>query len=211
MEFEVWLAFAVATAVLVAIPGPTVMLVVSYVLSLGRGSAWATIPGVALGDFTAMTASLAGAGAIMATSAILFSTVKFAGAIYLIWLGIKLWRSAPPLADLPAESSNENDAGQSFNSLFWKAYIVTALNPKGMVFFVAFVPQFVNQSAPVMPQFVILVITFVVLATINVVLWSQLTGSLRRYLERPGFLQWVNRTGATFLVGAGLITATIKQ
>lgn len=211
MAFEVWLAFAVASAILVAIPGPTVMLVVSYVLSRGRSSAWATVPGVALGDLTAITASMAGAGALMATSAVLFSAMKLAGAAYLVWLGIKLWRSTPRVTE---PQGNANDGGQendSFNSLFWKAYIVTALNPKGMVFFVAFVPQFVNLDAALLPQLFFLVITFVVLATINVIVWALLTGKLRRYMARPGLQQLVNRTGATFLLGAGLITASIKQ
>lgn len=211
MSIDVWLAFAVATSILVAIPGPTVMLVVSYVLSHGRNSALATVPGVALGDLTAITASLAGAGALMATSAMLFSVVKFAGAAYLIWLGIKLWRTAPAVADYAEQTTGQHQEDISFNSLFWKAYIVTALNPKGMVFFVAFVPQFVDAEKPLLPQFTILVITFVVLATINVALWSLLTGRLRSYMAKPGLLQMVNRTGAAFLIGAGLMTAAIKQ
>ena len=71
MSFELWLAFAVASAVLLAVPGPTVMLVVSYALGRGSRSGWATVPGVALGDFTAMTVSLLGAGAVLAASATL--------------------------------------------------------------------------------------------------------------------------------------------
>ena len=76
------------------------MLVVSYALGYGRRTAWATVPGVALGDFTAMTISLAGAGAVLAASATLFAILKYVGAAYLIWLGIKLWRAEPSL-ELP--------------------------------------------------------------------------------------------------------------
>ena len=82
MSIELWLAFVLASAALLAIPGPTVMLVASYALGRGRRTGWATVPGVTLGDFTAMTVSLLGAGAIVAASATLFTALKFAGAAY---------------------------------------------------------------------------------------------------------------------------------
>ena len=92
MSFELWMTFALASAALLTIPGPTVLLVVSYALGGGRRTGWATVPGVTLGDFTAMTVSLLGAGAILAASATLFTVMKLAGAAYLVWLGIQLWR-----------------------------------------------------------------------------------------------------------------------
>ena len=95
MPLETWIAFALASAALLAIPGPTVMLVVSYTLGKGRASGMATIPGISLGNFAAMTISLLGAGAIFATSAALFTVLEFAGATYLTWLGVKLWCSEP--------------------------------------------------------------------------------------------------------------------
>ncbi|MCV0427689.1 MAG: LysE family transporter, partial [Roseibium sp.] len=95
MSFELWIAFVAASAALLAIPGPTITIVVGYAISSGRSAVWATTSGVVLGDFTAMTASLLGAGAVLAASATLFTALKFAGALYLIWLGIKLWRSKP--------------------------------------------------------------------------------------------------------------------
>src|SRR5690606_21870981 len=93
MSFEQWLAFAAASAVVVAIPGPTILLVVSYALGHGRKMAGATVAGVTLGDFTAMTASMLGLGALLAASATLFTLLKWVGAAYLIYLGIKLWRA----------------------------------------------------------------------------------------------------------------------
>ncbi|MCP5083775.1 MAG: LysE family translocator [Alphaproteobacteria bacterium] len=93
MSIELWIAFVIASSVLLAVPGPTVMLVVSYALGRGKQTGWATVPGLTLGDFTAMTASLLGAGAVLATSATLFTILKLAGAGYLIWLGIGLWRA----------------------------------------------------------------------------------------------------------------------
>ena len=161
MSIEVWIAFVVASSVLLAVPGPTVMLVVSYALGRGKQTGWATVPGVTLGDFTAMTASLLGAGAVLAASATLFTALKLAGAAYLIWLGIGLWRAEPKLAGLEDTSS-----GASNSAMFWNAYVVTALNPKSIVFFVAFVPQFVDPSMAVLPQFVILEATFLFLAAL---------------------------------------------
>lgn len=205
MSIELWFAFVVACIPLLAVPGPTVLLVVSYALSRGKSSAWATVPGVALGDFTAMTVSLIGAGAVLATSATLFTALKLIGAAYLIWLGIKLWRSDPE----PGAFDNA-EAASSTKEMFWSAYIVTALNPKSIVFFVAFVPQFVNTSASTLHQFVVLEITFLVLATISAALWAVLAGQARLKLRQPKTLKLVNRTGGGFLIGAGIITAAIR-
>ena len=143
MSLELWIAFALASAALLAVPGPTVLLVVSYALGKGRASALATVPGVALGDFTAMTVSLLGAGAVLAASTTLFTALKLLGAVYLIWLGIQLWRAGGSPGEVTAPR-----AGALRPRMFWNAYVVTALNPKSVVFFVAFVPQFVDPAGP---------------------------------------------------------------
>src|SRR5260221_1539435 len=98
MALATWLTFALASVVLLLIPGPTVLLVVSYALTQGRKVAIAMAAGVALGDFTAMTLSLAGLGALLLTSATLFTVLKWIGAVYLVYLGIRLWRgeAGPP-------------------------------------------------------------------------------------------------------------------
>ena len=145
MTLELFLAYVTATLIVLAIPGPTIMLVVSYALTQGRKSAFASVMGVGLGDATAAAASLMGLGAILATSATAFSVLKWVGAAYLVWLGIKMWRSRPEalgphqVADVPARK------------IFWHAYVVTALNPKGIVFFMAFLPHFIAPQAPRYP------------------------------------------------------------
>src|SRR5262249_12565685 len=93
MSIATWLAFTGATAVLLVIPRPAILLVVSYALGQGMRTALAVAVGVALGDFTAMTLSMLGLGALLATSSLLFTTLKWAGALYLVWLGIQLWRA----------------------------------------------------------------------------------------------------------------------
>lgn len=206
MTIELWLTFALASTALLAIPGPTVMLVVSYVMGRGRESAWATVPGVVLGDFTAMTVSLLGAGAVLQTSASLFTAMKFIGAFYLVWLGIKLWRAKPELADMPKETLEKGSV-----SMFWNTYVVTSLNPKGIVFFIAFLPQFVDAGSPALQQFVILEATFLVLALINILLWVFLASKMRQGFKRPSTLKMFNRVGGSFLIGAGVLTAATQR
>src|SRR5437773_11131232 len=97
VSLETWLAFTAAAAILLLIPGPTVLLVVSYALGQGWRTALSMAVGVALGDFTAMTLSMLGLGALLAASATLFTALKWIGAAYLVWLGIKLWRAGGTL------------------------------------------------------------------------------------------------------------------
>ena len=206
MPFELWLAFAAASIAILSIPGPTVLLVVSYALGSGRRTGWATVPGVALGDLTAMTVSLLGAGAVLAASATLFTVLKLIGAAYLIWLGIQLWRAEPT-----PELLGSAVRAPRPRAMFWHAYAVTALNPKSIAFFVAFVPQFVVTGRPLLTQFVLLVATFVVLATVNIALWALLAGTLGARFRKPATLRLVNRIGGSFLIGAGLLTAAARR
>ena len=208
MSLEHWLAFCAASAVLLAIPGPTVLLVISYALGHGRKVAFATVAGVTLGDFTAMTASMLGLGALLATSATIFTVLKWAGAAYLIYLGIKLWRApvaedgAGDLPDAPKEKPVR---------IFTHAYLVTALNPKSLVFFVAFLPQFLDAHGPVATQLAIFEITFLVLATANASLYALLAAMARRQIRKPRVQRIVNRTGGTLMIGAGLLAAGWKR
>ena len=205
MSFEPWLAFVAASIVLLAIPGPTVLLVVSYALGHGRRYAAATVAGVALGDLTAMTASLLGLGALLAASAGLFTAVKWVGAAYLVYLGLKLWRA--PVGEPGQADISETRPGR----IFAHAYVVTALNPKGIVFFVAFLPQFLDMTRPVLAQMAILVATFVSLATINAALFGLMASSARRTIRNPSAQRLVNRIGGSFLIGAGVLTAAWRR
>ncbi len=206
MSLDHWLAFAAASAIMLAIPGPTILLVISYALGHGRKAAGATVAGVALGDFTAMTASMLGLGALLATSAAIFTVLKWAGAAYLVWLGIKLWRAPVSLGaegEAPAE-------GKPFR-IFAHAYVVTALNPKSIVFFVAFLPQFLDVSQPVLPQMAIFEVTFLVLGSLNALFYALLASAARKTIRKPSVQKVVNRTGGTLLIGAGLLTIGLKR
>jgi threonine/homoserine/homoserine lactone efflux protein len=206
MALDHWLAFVAASAVLLAIPGPTVLLVISYALGHGRRSASSTVAGVALGDFTAMTASMLGLGALLATSAALFTVLKWVGAAYLVFLGIKLWRA--PVAEAAVDAAAPIARP---GRIFLHAYAVTALNPKSIVFFIAFLPQFLDGTRPVLPQMVIFEATFLALATLNALTYALLASAARRTIRKPRVQRTVNRTGGTLLIGAGALAATWRS
>jgi threonine/homoserine/homoserine lactone efflux protein len=201
MPFDHWLAFVAASAVLLAIPGPTVLLVVSYALGYGRRSAVAIVAGVALGDLTAMTASMLGLGATLAASATLFAVLRWIGGAYLVWLGIRLWRAPVQAAEMAAPPR----VGP--RRMLVHAYAVTALNPKSIVFFVAFVPQFLVSGRPFLAQVIALEATFVILATLNATLYALLAATAGRTLRQPQVRRAVNRIGGSLLIWAGLFAA----
>ncbi len=206
MAFEHWLAFAGASAILVAIPGPTVLLVISYALAHGRKSALATVLGVGLGDFTSMTCSMVGLGAFLLTSATLFTVLKWIGAAYLIYMGIRLWRAPVGGAKDEAAADESASAGETRPlRILLHAYIVTALNPKGIIFFIAFLPQFLDTARPVVPQMLICGATFLVLAIGNAALYALMAAAARQTIRKPSVQRRVNRVGGSLLIGAGLL------
>ncbi|MGO4451836.1 LysE family translocator [Phyllobacterium sp. TAF24] len=207
MSIEHWLAFVAASAILLAIPGPTILLVISYALGHGRRFAAATVAGVALGDFTAMTASMLGLGALLAASAAIFTVLKWIGAAYLIYLGIKLWRA--PVADTAASDTPETN--ESALRIFLHTYVVTALNPKSIIFFVAFLPQFLDTTRPVFTQMVIFETTFLVLATLNAGTYALMASMARQTIRKPKVQRIVNRTGGSLMIGAGLLALGWKK
>lgn len=204
MTFETWFAFTAAAAVLLVIPGPTVLLVVSYALGQGWRTALPMAIGVALGDFTAMMLSLLGLGALLAASATVFTILKWAGAAYLVWLGIKLWRAGGSLDAAP-----RTDAVSSLKML-GHAWLVTALNPKGLVFFVAFLPQFIDPKLAFLPQVSVFAATFLVLAFANVITYALIASRARQVVRNPRAISIINKTGGSLLIGAGVATVALR-
>jgi threonine/homoserine/homoserine lactone efflux protein len=199
MSIELWLAFVAASAVLLVIPGPTILTVISYSLSHGRRANVPLVAAVALGDSTALVLSLLGLGTVLAASAFWFTVVKVAGGLYLLYLGIKMLRAGvSPMQVVSA------DVPQSRARLFFNTYLVTALNPKGIVFFVAFLPQFIRAGAPVADQLWVLALTFVALATTNATLYAVFAASARHALASPRAQRGFNLAGGSLLSGAGV-------
>jgi len=206
MSVEIWLAFIAASILLLIIPGPTILTVISYSLSHGRQANIPLIAAVALADSTAMTMSLLGLGTVLAASAFWFGVVKWIGGLYLIYLGIKLL-----LADAPSSHVTPlRQAGPRWK-LFVNTYLVTALNPKGIIFFAAFLPQFINTNAKVVPQLWILALTFIVLSIINAALYVIFAGSARKLLASSRVRRRFNVAGGSMLSAAGVWTLMSKQ
>lgn len=207
MSFDIWLAFTAASIALLIIPGPTVLLVLSYALSQGKRVAVASALGVAAGDLIAMTVSILGLGAIMLTSALAFTIVKWIGAVYLIYMGVRMILSTRGAGlDLTDQATAATAKG-----VFSHAAIVTALNPKSIGFFVAFVPQFIQPAAPFAPQAAILIATFVGFAGLNALLFALAAGHMRHYIRRPAILTWITRTGGATLITMGIFTALLRR
>ena len=205
MTFESWAAFTAASAVLLIIPGPTVLLVVSYALGQGWRTVLPMTVGVALGDFTAMTLSMLGLGALLATSATLFTILKWVGAAYLVYLGIRLWRAGGTLDAAP-----RTDA-VSAAKMLGHAWLVTALNPKSITFFVAFLPAFLDPKADFLTQMVVFETTFLVLAFANAFGYALVAARARSLVRNPKAIGIFNKAGGSLLIGAGIATVAVRS
>ncbi|WP_207264201.1 LysE family translocator [Desulfovibrio sp. Huiquan2017] len=206
MNLDTYLVFLAATVVVLLIPGPTVMMVVGSSLSQGRRAAVPLVLGVGLGNAVAAGASLAGLGVLLATSAELFSIFKWAGAAYLVYLGVKAWQADP---NAGTEPDCVRPASRRTHLL--NACLVTATNPKAIVFLCAFLPQFISPDRPQLPQLLILEITVQILTMVVTLFYALLAVKARHIVADPRSMKRLNRVGGTALIGAGILTAALKR
>lgn len=205
VDADRYAAFVAASAVVLAIPGPTVLLVVTRALNYGRPVRRATVAGVVLGDLVAMTAALIGAGAILLASAELFTALRLAGGAYLVWLGVRTWRSRGDAWVVAAEGHS------SPRRVFTESFAVTATNPKSIAFFVAFVPQFLNPAAAWLPQAALLIVTFVLLAGLNALAYAWLAGRARGAIDNPMVRRRVAAASGGVLVTGGAAVMAVSH
>jgi threonine/homoserine/homoserine lactone efflux protein len=199
-------AFITAAILLLVMPGPTDTLVVSYVLTRGRRSALASVPGVCLGYIVSLTLTLLGLGALLMTSAELSNALKIAGAVYLIYLGIKTWR-----APVPETLEDDGWLARDRWRMFTQAFVVTALNPAGIMFYVAFFPQFIDVERPLLPQMVALGTCFVILGTLNSALYATLAAQVRRFIHSYRARRNINRATGGVLIAMGGMLGLAKR
>lgn len=202
MSFETWIAFVVASGALMLVPGPAMLFMIGIALNNGLSRAFTALPGLAIGLVTSISISLLGAGAILLASAHLFTALKLVGAAYLIYLGVRLWMSNP------GEIAAEDDERAAQRNLFWPAFLVAVLNPKALIFYIAFLPQFVTVKQAALPQFLILGTTFCVIALLAAVVSAVAGFGLRRGATSKRALVTLNRCGAGAMVASGLLTAS---
>lgn len=204
MTIETWMAFAFASLLLGLLPGPGVVSIVGFAVSAGRGVALAGVAGLALGNLICMTLSLAGVGAVLAASALAFTVLKWAGAAWLVGLGVVTLLRADP----PAE---EAVRATSARAAFAANVAVATFHPKTIMFFVALAPQFIDAHQPYWPQAAILIATFVTLLALTDGGYALLASRLADRLRGAGPRIWARRIGGGALVAAGLATAAARR
>jgi threonine/homoserine/homoserine lactone efflux protein len=208
MHSHTWWLFATATFFISAAPGPNMLLILSQSVRFNIHSAvWG-----ALGCLTALlimqTASAAGLGVLLRSSPAVFEILRWGGALYLIYLGLRIF-----LAPVSTQRDMENVASvaqPTALTLFKTGFMTAASNPKALLFAAAFFPQFLNPSLPQLPQFGILLSTFVVIETSWYLVYAIGGQKLAVYLKRASVLKIFNRvTGAVF-IGFAAIMAGMK-
>lgn len=202
MSLTAWIAFTLAYTLMAVAPGPVILLVVSYAIAHGRRTALAVVAATVLGDATCLAAAILGVGALLAASATAFTVLKFAGAGYLVFLGVKLWR-APPVPAVPEPGAPRRSLGR----VFVHAYVTTVLNPKSVLFFMVFVPQFMAPRAPLLPQLAAMEASVLLCGVMVDGSYSAFATRLRRFIRAPRAQRAVNRLTGGTLVAEGVFTA----
>jgi threonine/homoserine/homoserine lactone efflux protein len=192
-EASQWWVFAAASLVLLITPGPAVLYVVTRSLDQGRMAGLASVAGVAVGTMGHVLATTFGLAALLNASPLAFAVVKWAGAAYLVWVGVRR------MLEVEAHSVRATLPLQSLGVIARQGVVVNLLNPKTALFFVAFLPQFARVDAPLAPQLLLLGLTFVALGVVTDVLYALLAGGAQRAIERSGSLWWAR--SRRFLVG----------
>lgn len=217
MSWELWLTFVLTSSGLLIIPGPTILTVISYALKHGPTATPRLVLAVASGDAVAASISLLGLGALLATSAFLFSLVKLIGGLYLIYLGLHFLFSKSLTGQTKNDTSTLNtnpdkaNATITSDSIFINTFLVTALNPKGIVFFVAFLPQFIDPTSSTGPQLIILATTFVALGAINAAFYACIANRANRKLTAKRIQRKLNLASGGLLTFAGVWTLTSEK
>lgn len=209
VSLEHFAAFVLASVILLVIPGPTIIMVITQALAHGRKVAFASVMGVGLGDLLATSLSIAGAGALLATSASLFQVLKLIGAIYLVWIGYKMWRTPVKIPEMSDAAVPE--ASGKATTIFRDSFLITALNPKGILFFVAFVPQFIDPALAYVPQAATYVLTFTALGIANAAMFAFAAAGARQTIRRPQVMKVAMRTSGSLLMMAGIAAALTRR
>ena len=204
MSWEVWATFLLVETGLALTPGPAVLFVVSTALRHGgRRSVWANV-GILSGNAFYFLLSAVGLGAVLLASHDLFTVLKWCGAAYLVYLGLRLI-VAPggPVTDEPGAES-QPAAGRSAGAIFRQGFVLQAANPKALIFFVALLPQFINPAGNVALQIAILGITSVVAEFVVLCGYGFAAGRMSEWARRPSVARATDRAAGTLLVGAGV-------
>src|SRR5581483_8570313 len=194
MNWHLFTAFVMMTIVLVLVPGPVVTLVVSTGATKGTRAALTTVAGTSTGNAVLVTAIAFGLSWVLAHALYLFEVLRWVGAAYLIWLGIKAWRGAGQ-SSMPVQGNGVQ---------FWSGFLVAVSNPKGIAFFTAFLPQFVDPKLPAGHQLALMRAVSVVLGANSDSRWAVLSALGRAWFMKPARAKLLGRASGLTLIGGGL-------
>ncbi|NDY92718.1 homoserine/homoserine lactone efflux protein [Ideonella livida] len=210
MDFSTWLPFFIATVAISLSPGPGAIAAMGAGLNHGFRQGQTIAFGLALGVCTQLAVVGVGLGALLATSELAFAVVKWLGAAYLVWLGIQQWRSPASPIQAPAGAGAEPDPHLR-RHLLLRGWTVNALNPKGTVFLLAVMPQFLDLARPLLAQYLTIGVTFGLVEFCVMTGYVGLASRVLGLLRSPRHIQWMNRTFGGLFVAAGAVLATFKR
>ncbi|CAN5265423.1 LysE family transporter [soil metagenome] len=207
MDFSLWLTFLVAACLISLSPGAGAVAAMSAGLNHGFARGYVMSFGLVLGIWTQILVVGLGLGALIAASSIGFALVKWLGVVYLVWLGLKQWRApAVPMVSASAES-----VVVAPRTLVLRGWMINAANPKGTVFLLAVVPQFLDLSRALAPQYAVIAATLACTDLIVMAGYTALAAKLLRLLKSPRQIKALNRSFGSLFVGAGLLLAMFKR
>ncbi|RYF33236.1 MAG: LysE family translocator [Comamonadaceae bacterium] len=212
MHFSTWLLFTGTTLLLAFTPGPAVLLAISTSVTAGPGRAMLGSLGNAAGVFVVSAVSMAGLGVVLGTSATAFMVLKVLGAGYLVYLGVRQWRSKANAFAAPTDDSTQRAYGRSSMRLFGHGVTVAVTNPKSILFFSALFPQFLTPDASLVEQFFVLTATFAACSVLSHGFYVLLARGIKRSFSNVRRVRLFNRvSGATFVVlGVGMLRLRAK-
>lgn len=205
IELNTYLAYVAASAAIVIVPGPTVTLIFANSLRAGSKAGLINFAGTQAGLLIMMGVLAAGLTTIVNHLAVIFDVVRIVGAIYLVWLGIKLWRSDGALG-----TETKSDATKSSWGYFWQGFIVIWSNPKALLFFGAFIPQFIDPTRNPLLQTIVLGVTFMLVATLLDGAYAVVAGRTGSLMSR-GNVRVLERVSGTALIGGGVWLALSRR
>ena len=209
MPADFWSFIGVA-ALIVILPGADMALVARNTLAGGRSAGMRTMTGTILGLSVHAGAAVVGLSAIVAASAAAFNVVKLVGAAYLVWLGLQTLWSTRTSARTPSGNPALPPSGRRIGGPMAQGFLTNLLNPKLAVFFLSFLPQFVDPSKPATPQIVLLATTFMVMGAIWLGTYIAAVGALAAVLSRPAVRRWSDRVVGVTLIGLGARLAVVR-
>jgi homoserine/homoserine lactone efflux protein len=206
MEWSVWLAFFVASWAISLSPGPGAVAAMTAGLNHGFRKGYWIAAGLIAGIWVQILLVGVGMGAILAASSTAFLAVKWLGVAYLVWLGIAQFRASA----LPLEQSAEG-IGQNRRQLALKGLLINCMNPKGTVFMLAVVPQFLNPAAPLLPQYLIIAATLAFTDMVVMAGYTALASRVLKVFKTPRQIKWLNRTFGGLFIAAGAFLAAFRR